>query len=98
MEEAETICRSFSKNLEEKKEIANRLLEQLESKIQGLDLLVHESGGKEGGFHPPFREKEDFHQIFAMAEAGCDIPEIARKLGLPKGEVQFVLALRKYDP
>jgi hypothetical protein len=98
MEEAESVCHAFSKNLEEKREIAKRLLEQLERKIQGLDCLLHELGENGNGSDRPFREKEDFRQIFEMAEAGCDITEIARKLSLSRGEVQFVLGLRKYDP
>jgi len=97
IQESEVICQNLSKNLQEKKEIGKRLVKQLDDKIQTLSSMMKKIDQKEG---PPCEdtEKKDLKgQILEMAEAGCDISDIAQKLGLSRGEVQLALDLKRYS-
>jgi hypothetical protein len=85
---SESICQDLSRNLEEKKEITKRLIAQLDEKIQSLQAMLKKVD--EGDAFPP-QEK-----IVEMAEAGCDISDIARQLRLSQGEIQLTLDLQKY--
>jgi len=94
--ESEKICETLSKNLEEKKEIADRLVMQLDEKIQTLQILIGKANQEP---HPPTRGdgRRDLHtQIVEMAETGHDLSEIARRLQISKGEVQLALDLKRY--
>jgi hypothetical protein len=96
-QESEKICESLSKNLEEKREIADRLVLRLDEKIQALQLLM---GKADQEFPGSVRcaGKRDLHtQILEMAEEGLDLPEIARRLQISKGEVQLALDLKRYQ-
>jgi hypothetical protein len=95
-QESERICESLSKNLEEKREIADRLVMRLDEKIQTLQFLIGKAGQESPG---PVRGggKIDLHtQILEMAETGVDLVEIARRLQISKGEVQLALDLKRY--
>ena len=93
--ESETICQDLSKNLEEKKEIAKRLIAELDERIRQLELLLGHL--EEETSSPPDRKRKDLvGQIHEMAEAGWDVQEIAKQLRLSKGEVQLTLDLKRY--
>jgi len=96
VQESEAICQNLSKNLDQKKEIADRLVMRLDEKIQALQILI----GKMDEPSPlPGRreEKKDLHaQILEMAETGHDVSEIARQLRISKGEIQLALDLKRY--
>ena len=96
VQESEGICQTLSKNLDEKREIADRLVMRLDEKIQTLQILMEQmdqaspsSGRRE--------EKKDLHtKILEMAETGFDVSEIARQLRISKGEIQLALDLKRY--
>lgn len=92
--ESDAICQSLSKNLEEKKEIAKQLIAQLDKKIQNLQNLL-EDINERGSLSHDGRKKDLDVQIFHLAEAGHDIPDIARRLQVSKGEVQLTLDLKR---
>jgi len=96
VQESEAIYQNLSKNLDEKREIADRLVVRLDEKIQALQILM---GKTDQVFPSPCRreEKKDLHaQILEMAETGHDVSEIARQLRISKGEIQLALDLKRY--
>jgi hypothetical protein len=64
----------------------SRNLDDIEEKV--LDLAVPSSDG------PLPLERR--HQVLTMARKGAAIDEIARRLNMPKGEVELILSLRRY--
>ena len=96
VQDAEAICRALSKNLEEKKEIAGRVVSQLDERIQTLQVLLKRVDEDRPSYGRGDNQKDLDARIFKMAEAGCDVSEIARQLRLPKGEIQLALDLKRY--
>jgi hypothetical protein len=95
--ESENICLSLSQNLEEKKAITKRLMEQLHEKIQSLYLSLEAIGEKRKSLRQSEKETDLYGQVVKMLEAGYKFPEITRTLKLPKGEVQLILDLKQYS-
>jgi len=94
--ESEAICQGLSRNLEEKREIVKRLIGQLEEKIRSLDSMAKRVEEEMSSISPKAEKTDMSARIHEMAEAGCDVSDIARELRLSKGEVQLALDLRKY--
>jgi hypothetical protein len=95
--ESENICLSLSQNLEEKKAITKRLMEQLHEKIQSLYLSLEAIEEKRKSIREGEKEADLYGKVVKMVEAGYKFPEIARSLKLPKGEVQLILDLKQYS-
>ncbi|MGD0623556.1 MAG: hypothetical protein ABSB32_02425 [Thermodesulfobacteriota bacterium] len=95
--ESEILCLSLSKNLEEKKEITKRLMEQLDEKLQSLNLRLAGIEEKKKSIPEGVREGDPYGKVVKMVEAGYKFPEIVRSLKLPKGEVQLILDLKQYS-
>jgi len=85
------LCQNLGTNLEEKREITLQLISQLDERIHTLRSLLKKVDEK--SVSP--KNGVDA-EIAKMAEAGLDITQIARKLGLSKGEVQLTLDLKRY--
>jgi hypothetical protein len=96
VQESEAICQDLSRHLEERKEIAKRLIAQLDAKIEGLQSMLKKVDERFSGPSQNDMKKDLGHQIFEMAQAGSDVSEIARKLQISKGEVQLALDLKRY--
>jgi len=95
--ESENICLSLSQNLEEKKAITKRLMEQLHEKMQSLYLSLEATEEKRKSLREGQKETDLYGKVVKMVEAGYKFPEIARTLKLPKGEVQLILDLKQYS-
>jgi len=95
--ESENVCLSFSQNLEEKKAITKRLMEQLDEKIQGLHLSLEAIEEKRKSMREAKKEADLYEKVVEMVEAGYKFPEISRSLKLPMGEVQLILDLKQYS-
>jgi hypothetical protein len=95
--ESEILCLSLSKNLAEKKEITKRLMEQLDEKLQSLNLRLAGIEEKKKSIPEGVREGDPYGKVVKMVEAGYKFPEIVRSLKLPKGEVQLILDLKQYS-
>ena len=96
VKESESICETFSKNLQEKRKIAKRLIAQLDEKIDQMNQALNTLKDKE---RPPSEEarSKDLHPlILEMADSGVHVSQIARWLRIPEGEVQLVLDLRQF--
>jgi hypothetical protein len=94
--ESESLCLSLSKNLEEKKELTQRLMEQLDEKIQSLNLRLEGTEERREFTPEGLKETDLYGKVVKMVEAGYKFPEIVRRLKLPKGEVQLILDLKQY--
>ena len=96
VKEAESICETLSKNLQEKRKIAKRVVAQLDGKIEQMNELLNRLNEK--GPPPPEEGKsKDVHSlIIEMADSGCHVSQIARWLRISEGEVQLVLDLKKF--
>jgi len=95
--ESDAICGTLSKNLEEKKEIAHRLINQLDERIQTLQIFLKKIDKETGFLSRDGKSKDLDGQILEMAEAGYEVSDIAQRLHLPKGEVQLKLDLKRYS-
>jgi len=94
--ESEAICEELSRNLKEKREVAQQLIQQLNGKIQIIESLLKRIDEEGHPLSQGLKEKNVKAQILEMAEAGVDISEIARQLQISKGEVQLTLDLKRY--
>ena len=87
LQESQAVSTSLSKNLEEKKELTQRLMKRLDEKIQTLEYRLNP------GEHPA---KEVYARVLEMSNAGAALADISRILKLPKGEIQLISDLQKY--
>ncbi|MBM4333014.1 MAG: hypothetical protein FJ117_17670 [Deltaproteobacteria bacterium] len=95
LKESESITLTLSRNLEEKREIAKRLMETLDEKIKRLEMLLLKPEERDSSPIPNPDGQERNDPILQMAQAGCGVADIARRLGLAKEEVQLIIDLRK---
>lgn len=99
--EADRVAAAFNDQLSEKKELANNVVEMLDEKIIGLQMLLNraeavlesartavDSGQTEASAPPRCK-------ILQMAEAGVAPAEIARQLSISKEEVKLVLDVKR---
>jgi hypothetical protein len=98
VKEAEAICENLSKNLQEKRKLAKRLMGQLDAKIERMGQLVERANTEESLPREEVKNKELQPVIVEMADSGCPVSQIARWLRIPEGEVQLVLDLKKFNP
>lgn len=99
--EADRVAAAFNDQLSEKKELANNVVEMLDEKIIGLQMLLNRAeavlesartavdSGQTEASAPPRRK------ILQMAEAGVAPAEIARQLSISKEEVKLVLDVKR---
>jgi hypothetical protein len=96
VKESESICETLSKNLQEKRKIAKRLVAQLDGKIDQMNQLVSTLNEKAPSPPEETKNKDLYPLILEMADSGCQISQIARWLRISEGEVQLVLDLKKF--
>ena len=95
LKESESLSQDLSKNLAEKKEIVQTLLNTLDEKIRVLERVLEKIDRKEPVLPSDGNEQEASGDVVELAQAGCAVPDIAKRLGLSKEEVQLILDLRK---
>ncbi|KPK90013.1 MAG: hypothetical protein AMJ94_10530 [Deltaproteobacteria bacterium SM23_61] len=95
LKESESLTQDFTNNLAEKREIIKKLMESLDEKIRGLNLVLEKIEGKIPPQGPVAKGKEGNGPVVEMALAGCGVSDIARRLGLSQEEVRLILDLRK---
>ncbi|MBM4339157.1 MAG: hypothetical protein FJ110_06410 [Deltaproteobacteria bacterium] len=95
VQESEAIYEKLLKALEERKEIANRLITQLDTRIETLRSM---SIGIDRET-VPIAEEIPGHQregeVMMMAEEGRDFSEISKQTGLSVGEIQLIINLKR---
>ena len=76
------------------------LLQEADQKLQQLRSLTSESSSHEAiepshGEAPPPQQDDARHaEVYALADGGRDVGQIATELGRPRGEIELILALR----
>ena len=96
VKESELICETLSKNLQEKRKIAKRLMAQLDGKLAEMNDLLSRIDEKRPLPSEEIKSRDVHSVIVEMAESGCHVSQIARWLKIPEGEVQLVLDLKKF--
>ena len=96
VKESESICETLSKNLQEKRKIAKRLVVQLDGKIEQMNQLLSKLNEKEPSASEEGKNKDLHPVIIEMADSGCHVSQISRWLRISEGEVQLVLDLKKF--
>lgn len=97
VEESEIVYEKLLKTLEERKEIANRLIAQLDLKIETLRSLMAGIDREAIPIAEEVSVKEEEVEVVKMAEEGRAFSEISKQTGLSIGEVQFIMNLRRYQ-
>jgi hypothetical protein len=95
LKESESLSQDLSENLVEKREIVQTLLNTLDEKIQVLEQVLEKIDRKEPVLTVDGKGQEGGGEVMELAQAGCAVPDIAKRLGLSKEEVQLILDLRK---
>jgi hypothetical protein len=103
LNEAKAVAGEFEDQLKEKREIAGRVIQELDSRIINLNLLLKRTGlyaqaghDVEDGNRGLQADNYDLQkEIIALSEKGVTPEKIADQLGVIKGEVNLVLDLKK---
>ncbi len=103
LKDAKDVAGQFEVQLNEKKLIAKRLNEQLDSRIISLNLLLNRAEARlesndiavDGNSKSCKDVYHLQHEIIALSEKGDTPGKIADRLGIIKGEVELVLDLKK---
>jgi predicted transcriptional regulator len=95
LKESMTLTLDLTNNLAEKREIIKKLMESLDEKIRGLNLLLEKLEGRIPPPAPAVGGREGNGPVVEMALAGCGVSDIAKRLGLSQEEVRLILELRK---
>jgi predicted transcriptional regulator len=95
LKESESLSQDLSKNLTEKREIVQTLLSTLDEKILTLEQVLEKIERREPVLNSGANGQEGGGEVLELAQAGCAVPDIAKRLGLSKEEVQLILDLRK---
>lgn len=98
IKETETVAKAFEAQLKEKKHIVNRLNEELDSRIISLNMLLNrakactdDNSGKVAATGQVYKQQEAILKLYAEK---YDPETIAKKLSMPKGEVELVIDLK----
>lgn len=98
IKEAEAVANSFDTQLKEKKQLVNRLNEDLDTRIISLNMLLNRAKaclnvemGKPEATGQVYKQQEAILKLHAEK---MDPETIAKKLSMPKGEVELVIDLK----
>ncbi len=96
LRESESLSRELAENLQEKKEVVGRLMSSLDAKIRDLNQMLEKTNKVQPVIEPgDSNGPEGNSQVLALARTGFPVPDIARRLGRSKEEVQLILDLEK---
>jgi len=99
--EADRVSGKFKEQLSEKQVLAKNIVEKLDEKMMRLNLLLNQAdmtlaGAADNDAFRKRRKMPDRHrqQILELAKSGRKQADIARRLSIPKEQVQLVLDLK----
>jgi len=104
LDEAQVVADQFDEQLQEKQKIVNDINEKLNTRIISLNLLLNRADkfmSKQGmlnSYEESAHQKPVFdiqQEVIELFENGLTPDKIAKKIGIPKGEVNLVLDLKK---
>lgn len=100
LKDADSTAKAFETQLKEKNRLIHNLNERLDSRIISLNLLLNRTeaylsarskSNPKGRGHVYDQQKA----IIELFNKGHDVEAVARKLSMPKGEVELVVDLKK---
>ncbi|MFH1147782.1 MAG: DUF2802 domain-containing protein [Pseudomonadota bacterium] len=94
--ESEKICQVLAANLNEKRELADRILSEIDNRLEDSRNLSAVSGhpSNQTGIHLTPRNGEvPYSHVIEMRRSGLSVEEIAERLSMSKGEIELVLGL-----
>lgn len=97
VQEAEQLYEGLSKIIEERREIAERLIGQLDARIEALRSMQKDLDRFEAPIAEEVSPKGSEDEILRMAREGKDFSEIAQETGLSVGAVRFIMNLKRYE-
>ncbi|MFZ5925453.1 MAG: hypothetical protein ACOYW4_09435 [Bacillota bacterium] len=101
--EAEAAAQRGIRDLERRSAVAAQLLDEVEAKIVRLKEILAACEGGQSALNPAaqpatevelLRLPEKHSLVFNLAGQGLSVPEIARRVGIGRGEAQLILDLR----
>ena len=100
LKEADATARAFERQLKEKHRIIRHLNERLDTRIISLNLLLNRAEARHsGGTSAPVPPQSDVYEqqkaIVDLFDKGDDAETVARKLALPRREVEMVFNLKQ---
>ncbi|MBF0118076.1 MAG: hypothetical protein HQK79_04520 [Desulfobacterales bacterium] len=96
LKEAQEVADTFEVQLKEKKNLIKELNESLEKRFISLNLLINRVDKR--GTPSPQKQSNVYDQqeeILKLYKKGEDTEAIAKKLSMPKGEIELVIELKK---
>jgi hypothetical protein len=101
--EAEKLAQQFNDQLEEKHRLIKKTNEELESRMNGLTILLQRAdtmlsaplrgvADSQGTLHSLNTQAQE---IISLANSGSGLEEIAERLSIPEEEVKLILDLRE---
>jgi len=101
--EAKKLAQQFNDQLEEKQCLIKKLNEELESRMNGMTVLLERAdtmllsplrsvSDSQGTLHSLNTQAQE---IIGLADSGSGLEEIAERLSIPKEEVKLILDLRE---
>jgi len=99
LKEAESAAETFGEQLKEKNRLINNLNESLDTRIISLNLLLNRSESylSQGSVESLNHRNHVYDQqasILKLSRKGVDAETIAKKLSMPRGEVDLVMDLQ----
>lgn len=95
VEESEIVYEKLLKTLEERKEIADRLIAQLDVKIETLRSMMAGMDREAIPIVEEIPDNEEEVEVLKMAEEGREFSEISKQTGLSIGEIRLIMNLRR---
>jgi hypothetical protein len=104
--EAKDTAKDFEQQLDEKRRLIQHLNETIDSRIISLNLLLHRAEGSDSKGSSTPSASMDTHRkhrhvydqqkaIIDLFEKGCDADTTAKRLSIPKNEVEMVYDLKQ---
>jgi hypothetical protein len=95
VEESQTLCTELLNRMDDSQTLVNGLPGRMEEKLHQLSRLLNRVE-EEPVSGPAAGMKQRYLEAIDLAEEGLPLPEIGKRLGLAKGEVQLLLDLKAY--
>ena len=101
--DAQAVAAAFDEQLKEKKKLVYKLNQDLDSRIISLNMLLNRarvySDDKQNTMTVPGNVYKQQEAILELHRQKVDVETIAKKLAMPKGEVELVIDLKtKFQP
>lgn len=99
IKETDSVAKAFEEQLKEKKLLVNQLNKDLDSRIISMNMLLNraksymdDEAGNADAAGQVYKQQEAILDLYAQRH---DAESIAKKLAMPKGEVELVIDLKR---